>query len=146
GSRLVAAALVRDLMRLAFLMERRYAPYAKWLGTAFAHLTCAPRLGPPLAAALAAPAWPARWAALVRAYVVAAELHNALDLTPPLAAAVSSYHNRPYQVIHADRFAAALLATIQDPAVHALGSPIGNVDQWIDSTPVLGYPARYRRL
>ena len=29
GSRLVAARLVRDLMRLGFLMERTYAPYAK---------------------------------------------------------------------------------------------------------------------
>src|SRR3972149_1449254 len=35
GSRLVAARLVRDLMRLCFLMERQYAPYIKWLGTAF---------------------------------------------------------------------------------------------------------------
>ena len=33
-------------MRLAFLMERQYAPYAKWLGPAFARLACAPRLTP----------------------------------------------------------------------------------------------------
>ena len=35
GSQVIAARLVRDLMRLCFLMERRYAPYSKWLGTAF---------------------------------------------------------------------------------------------------------------
>jgi hypothetical protein len=35
GSRVVAARLVRDLMRLSFLLERRYAPYSKWLGSAF---------------------------------------------------------------------------------------------------------------
>jgi hypothetical protein len=34
GSRLVAARLARDVVRLGFLLERRYAPYPKWLGTA----------------------------------------------------------------------------------------------------------------
>ncbi|WP_202870597.1 DUF4037 domain-containing protein [Kribbella sp. VKM Ac-2571] len=38
GSRVVAARLVRDLMRLAMLQARTYAPYSKWLGTAFARL------------------------------------------------------------------------------------------------------------
>jgi hypothetical protein len=33
GSRLVAARLVRDLMRLCFLMERRYTPYTNSSGT-----------------------------------------------------------------------------------------------------------------
>ena len=46
GSALVAAALVKDVMRLGFLMERRYAPYSKWFGSAFARLDCAPRLAP----------------------------------------------------------------------------------------------------
>ena len=36
GSAVTAARLVRDLVRLALLLDRRYAPYAKWLGTAFA--------------------------------------------------------------------------------------------------------------
>src|SRR5215203_840009 len=30
GSAVIAADLVRDLMRVAFLLERTYAPYAKW--------------------------------------------------------------------------------------------------------------------
>ena len=38
GSRIVAARLTRDLIRLALLMARAYAPYTKWLGTAFARL------------------------------------------------------------------------------------------------------------
>ena len=44
GSRIVAGRIVRDLMRLCFLIERRYAPYSKWLGTAFARLDCASEL------------------------------------------------------------------------------------------------------
>jgi len=36
--RYIWARLVRDAMMLCFLMERRYAPYIKWLGTAFAQI------------------------------------------------------------------------------------------------------------
>ena len=40
---LIAARLVRDVMRLAFLMEREYPPYPKWFGTAFSGLHSATR-------------------------------------------------------------------------------------------------------
>jgi hypothetical protein len=45
GSRLVAARLIEELMRLCFLMEKQYWPYAKWFGTAFSKLACAGRTG-----------------------------------------------------------------------------------------------------
>ncbi len=38
GSRILAVRLARDAMRLCFLQERTYAPYSKWLGTAFSRL------------------------------------------------------------------------------------------------------------
>jgi hypothetical protein len=38
GSAVVTARLVRDVMHLWLLMARRYPPYSKWLGTAFARL------------------------------------------------------------------------------------------------------------
>ena len=41
GSALMGSRLVRDIMRLAFLMEREYIPYAKWFGTAFTQLNSA---------------------------------------------------------------------------------------------------------
>jgi hypothetical protein len=44
GSAVVAARLVRDLMRLALLLHRRYPPYGKWLGSAFAALPAAATL------------------------------------------------------------------------------------------------------
>jgi hypothetical protein len=39
GSRLVATRIAQDAAHLSFLQERRCAPYAKWLGTAFARLS-----------------------------------------------------------------------------------------------------------
>ncbi|MCB0058155.1 MAG: DUF4037 domain-containing protein, partial [Caldilineaceae bacterium] len=46
GSALLGGRLVRDVMRLCFLMERQYAPYLKWFGTAFKQLPCAAELYP----------------------------------------------------------------------------------------------------
>jgi hypothetical protein len=146
GSRVLAARLVREVMHLAFLLERQYMPYSKWLGTAFARLECAPMLQPALLGALAATDWPAREAHLTTAYETLARMHNALGLTPPVPDSVSTFHGRPYQVIHGDRFAAALQAAIADPDVKRLPPLIGNTTQWADSTDVLTSQRRLERL
>ncbi len=137
GSRLVAARLVRELMHLAFLLEQQYMPYSKWLGTAFARLHVAPSLQPALLGALAAAAWPDRERHLSAAYETVAALQNALGLAQPVPDRVSSFYGRPYQVIHGDRFAAALAAVITDEAVQRLPRNLGNTTQWVDSTDVL---------
>lgn len=137
GSMVVAGRLVRDLMKLCFLIERRYAPYSKWLGTAFARLRCGPGLEPTLREVLRAGCWRDREARLSKAYSAVASLCNSLALMAPLPESVSRFHERPYLVIHGDRFAAALLASIQDPEVLALQPGVGAVDQFVDSTNVL---------
>ena len=48
GSALIAARLVRDVINLCFLLEKQYAPYPKWFGTAFQHLDCATAISPQL--------------------------------------------------------------------------------------------------
>jgi hypothetical protein len=146
GSRLVAASIVRDLMGLCFLMEKEYAPYAKWFGTAFSRLACAPRLEPVLDAVLRADSWEEREGRLSEAYGVVSGMHNALGVTPPLSTEVSRYHDRPYLVIHAGRFAAALERAIEDPEVLSVPHKAGSVDQICDSTDVLADPDTYLKL
>jgi hypothetical protein len=146
GSRLIAACLVRDLMRLCFLMEKRYAPYGKWFGTAFARLRCAPELAPVFELVLRANSWEEREERLSRAYEAVAEMHNALGVTPPLGTKVSPFHSRPYLVIHAERFAAAIDAAITDPEVSSIPIKAGSVDQLTDNSDVLGKPEVYGRL
>jgi Domain of unknown function (DUF4037) len=138
GCRVLVARLVRDVMRLCMLLERRYAPYPKWLGTAFARLEAAATVGPLLAAALAAPDWPAAQQPLVAAYQQAAIRHNRLGLTVPLDPSPRPFHDRPYLVIDADRFTDACLAAMTDRTLAAL-PPIGAIDQFVDSTDVLGF-------
>lgn len=137
GSRVVAARLARDVMRLCFLLERRYAPYSKWLGTAFARLECAPRVAPALAAALAANTWRERERGLCEAYVAVAVMQNALGMARLPPAILIRYHDRPYLHIHAGHFAAALYRSIDDAEVRALPIGVGDVDQWVDNTDAL---------
>ena len=144
GSRLLAARLVRDLMRLCFLQERRYAPYAKWLGTAFRSLDAYAALAKPLTAALEAPAFPEREAALVEAFEEVARRHNDLGLTTRVDPTVRRFHSRPFRVLDSQRFADACLECVADPWLRRLPL-VGAIDGWVDSTDVLAYPATARR-
>ena len=45
-NRIVAARIVREIIKLSFLIERKYAPYSKWLGSAFVRLRIAGQLSP----------------------------------------------------------------------------------------------------
>lgn len=136
GSRVIAARLVRDLMMLCFLIERVYAPYPKWFGTGFSKLACAPALTPLFERALSAQDWREREKPLSEAYSTVAGMHNALGITEPLATEVSPFHNRPYLVIHGERFSEALLKQISDAEVKRIAEKtlIGSIDQYSDST------------
>jgi hypothetical protein len=144
GSAVLAARLARDVMRLCLLMARRYPPYSKWLGTAFARLPGAEPIRQALTAALAA-GCPEREERLCTAYEAAAGWHNALGLTAPVDPSVRQFHDRPFLVLDASRFAEALQATITDPALRAM--PLaGAVDQFADNTYVLSHPQRAHSL
>lgn len=149
GSALVAADLVRDLMRLCFLIERRYAPYSKWFGTAFAALECAPRLLPLLQRALQAESWREREEHLAPAHEIVAGMHNALGITAWVDPRTRPYHGRPFQVLHAERFAEATAAAITDPDLRALidrAGLIGAIDQISDNVDAISDPERFPKL
>jgi hypothetical protein len=146
GSRLVAARLVREIIHLAFLLEQQYMAYSKWLGTAFTRLHCAEQLLPTLLGVVAAADWPERERHLSGAYEVVARMHNDLGLTELVPAEVSPFYGRPFQVIHGDRFAAALERTITADEVKRLPRCLGNTTQWADSTDVLSNPLWCRPL
>lgn len=144
GSRVIAAWLVRDLMRLSLLQEQRYPPYWKWLGTAYA------KLGRPesaaLARALAADDWHAREEALVNAYEAVARRHNELEVTGHVDPTVRPFWGRPFRVLFADRFADALRAAIADPSLRAVDHQAGAVDSVSDNVDFLDQPSLFREL
>ena len=143
GSTLLGSRLVTDLMRLCFLIEREYAPYSKWFGTAFARLRCGPVLLPLLRSVVRAQSWQEREAALLAAYEAVVAIHNASGLTQPVTTTVERLWERPFDVAWAD-IPAALHALIEDPQVLAMSDtwPVGPVDQLRD----LLWPARTQPL
>jgi hypothetical protein len=144
GSRLIAGSLVDDLVRLGFLQARRYPPYPKWLGIAYAELARPEE--PALRAALAAPAWREREDALVEAYRLVAAAHNALCVTEQVDPDVRPFHGRPFRVLSADRFVEALRAAIDDPDVGGIDHLAGAVDAVSDNTDILTRPPLWRAL
>jgi uncharacterized protein DUF4037 len=145
GSRVVAARLVRDVMRLALLLERRYAPYSKWLGSAFARLEAAPALQPALLDVLAARDYEARERALAAAVEELARRHNALGVSKPVDPTVRHFHSRPFRVLGSSRFVDACLERVDDAWLREL--PLtGGVDQISDSTDVAEDPNVFAKL
>lgn len=140
GSRLLGSRLIREMMRLVFLMSRAYTPYAKWFGTAFQQLPLAPQLSPIFVEILESQNWKTREEYLNEAYLLIARAHNDLGITAPITPEVSSFHSRPFLVPHSDRFVEALLSKITDPGVRRLPNHLGNVDQISDNTDVLENP------
>ncbi|WUJ70715.1 DUF4037 domain-containing protein [Kribbella soli] len=130
GSALIGAQLVQDLMQLCFLIERTYAPYRKWFGTAFNRLSCGPTLTPLLREVLRAETWQEREEALMEAYRGVAELHNRRGVTTPIELGVEQMCGRPFKVVWGD-FIGTLTADIQDPAVLRIYErwPVGGIEQ-----------------
>jgi len=138
GSRVITGRLVRDCMRLALLLERRYAPYTKWLGTAFARLPDPDGLASSLDEAMAAVNHSEREAALGRGYGVLAGRFNDLAGSS-VDSSLRPFFDRPARVLGADRFVAAALDRVSDRAL-ATRPLIGSVDQMLDCTDVLASP------
>lgn len=137
GAGILATRLCREIMRLAFLQARTHAPYSKWFGSAFALLSCAETLTPILTRAGSAADSGEREEHLTRAYRIAADLHNDLGIGAPESTEIRSYHDRPYRVIGADRFAEALEATIASSRCGMLPRGLGAIWQLTDSTGLL---------
>jgi hypothetical protein len=141
GSAIIGSRLVRDLMRLCFLIERQYAPYPKWFGSAFARLVCGPDLLPVLRRAQLADTWPERQEHLASAYERVAAMQNRLAVTDSLPVKINFFHERPFKVLAFEGIEDALRARIRDPAVKRIADErlIGGIDQFSDSTDLVAH-------
>jgi hypothetical protein len=121
-------------------MEKVYAPYAKWFGTAFRQLQCSREFLPVFERVQRSVSWQERLASLAEAYEIAAALHNQLGITAPLDARGSQFYERPFPVIWGDRFAQALLEQVKDGTILSIAAKglVGGIDQISDNTDFAG--------
>jgi hypothetical protein len=146
GSRVLAARLIHHVMDLCFLMERQYAPYSKWFGTAFAELRCAANLTPVLHAALDAQTWREREKDMSRAYECLARMHNERGITAPVPTQVEPFYTRPYLVPGKCNPGAAIYEKITSEEIKRLPRYLGSVDQLTNLVCVRDRPDRRARL
>ena len=79
--------------------------------------------------------WEERDGALADAYRKLAEMHNALELTPPVPCEPQGWWERPFTVSQAGAIVGALRKEIRDPSVSAIADRwmIGSVDLFNDN-------------
>lgn len=142
GSRIIAARLSQIVLHLAFMIERRWPPYAKWFGTAFQRLPGAGDVRTAIDAALCGTNATARERGLADALQLLLERQNALGLTA-LPAAMIPFWDRPS--LHPDpAIATQLLGGAVDPEIRLLPRGCGAVEQRTDNVDILMSP-RARR-
>jgi hypothetical protein len=133
GSRIIAARIVRSIMQIGYLLDRRWAPYAKWFGTVFRELPSAVTAAAPLSEALDADEWPARERALGSA-LTALAAHQASVGLPVVEPLMRPFFDRPFQSVAPMH--AVLLEGVELGSL--TGFPqLGPIEQWADSAPAL---------
>lgn len=146
GSRVLAARMVRRIIKLSFLIEGKYAPYSKWVGRAFSHLAIAKKLEPLLLEILQQPKWMKRQIAITKAHVLLAKQHNKNKITKPIAVKTDNFHGRNYLVFNVVPVMQALDSTIRDPRIKNLRHKIGAIDQFMDHAKINHEEYIYRKL
>lgn len=131
GSRVLAARLAGSLLRLGLLVERRWPPYPKWLGTAFAGTPSAATAGPHLDRALAATSWQERDLALGDACDALHERQREVGLPALDGTATEPFFDRPSRGLR------ALPELLRDAAGDAVRGLPAAVEQWVDAVDVL---------
>jgi hypothetical protein len=142
GSRVVAARLTGVALHLGHLLERRWPPYAKWLGTSFARLPQAAAALGFLQQALTTQDWRERESGLVEALRALNAVQGAAGL-PVADDPVEPFWDRPYRGVR-EEVVALLEASVTDPVVRALPRGVGSAEQWSTSVDILVHPQRRR--
>ena len=133
-------------MRLAFLIERKYAPYSKWFGSAFQQLQCADTLSPLLERVVRAENWQIREEYLGKAAMILAQMCNDLEVIKSMPTSLTQFHDRPFHVIQGEAIGRLFWEAIQDETVKKLPLGVGKIDQITDNVDILSFTERSRSL
>ncbi len=140
GSRLITARLAKDVVHLAFLLERRWPPYPKWAGSALRALPSGPDVTAHLADATAAEDWRRREDALCAAIEVLGGRQRQLGL-PIASPVVEAFYDRPFRITN-PQTQHRLMQAVGDPEIRVLPVGVGSIEQWCDNVDLLSRPER----
>jgi Domain of unknown function (DUF4037) len=127
-SRLIAAAMATELIRLAFLVCRSFMPYEKWFEALFRRLPVAAALAGPLERLVGGAGLAGREAALAEAVDVLLAAQRDRGRPTP-AVGLVPFFNRDQSTV-ALEVTDLLFDGITDPDVLALPERLGTIEQW----------------
>ena len=126
-------------MHLSMLIERKYAPYPKWFGTAFSRLECAPELSPLLENIVHASNWKDRETGLIESCIFLARWQIKKEIPGSISPIVVTSRNRPFRFVDSLKISESLRSAIKESAVIQFND-FGAVDQCINSNVILAVP------
>ena len=139
GASIIAVRMAENIMRLAMLTEKVYAPYSKWFGTCFSTLKCAPQLTPLLELIIAAKDKHAREQSINNACSFVANLQVEHQVPGAIAPEITTIHRREFTFVDSLKIERSIAATITDHELKHLPT-FGAVDQFISSNQILVVP------
>lgn len=131
GLRIEASRLVKYIMEMVFILEKKYIPYEKWFAIAFRQLIIAKNLEPLLLSILEENNWQRREKLLCDAYLLLAKNLIELGLIPNLEIDPIQFHNRPQLIIPAQKIIDELKKGIEFPFNEDVYR-LGTINQLID--------------
>lgn len=120
GSRIITTRIVNMLMRICFAIERKYAPYSKWFGTAFKQLDIYSHLNPLLMAVLDCKIWKERELLLCKTFSKINSFYFDQKMILEIEIKIQGYYGRPYQVAFVDDISDVFNGLINNNALRNL--------------------------
>lgn len=145
GNRVICGRMAGAAMHLAFLISRRWPPYAKWVGTMFSRLPIAAHLQPLLAAALGSECRTQRQDAFVEALATLYRAQRAAGLPTAEGLPTEPHIARPILGVRG-AVVDSLSDAVTDPQLRALPAGTGSLEQWLqdDARVCMDAPRRVR--
>lgn len=120
GLRIQAARVAHRLMRIAFMVSRRYFAYEKWFGTLFKALPIAPALDPILLGLLQEDDWQRVEERICEAAAILLQQQNELGITPPITMAPSIVDDGRHHMVYDFGEISTQLAEALSPSLRAI--------------------------
>ncbi|MBD3189673.1 MAG: DUF4037 domain-containing protein [Candidatus Heimdallarchaeota archaeon] len=136
GLHILIAKQIRKMMKLCFLVEKKYAPYNKWFSKAFRTLKSSKQLVPLIKKILSTNDWSQKEKQLIQAYSYVAKMHNEQEITETIEVKITTYYDRPYLTINFHDFVEKINEKIPNNSL-LKELKIGSINQITDETFIL---------
>jgi hypothetical protein len=131
GLKLIASRLVNTLLKICFVIKEKYLPYSKWFTHGFDQLDL-PQIKQAALDILTENDPKAIEQKLAGLYTQVLSLQNECPGIPQIETEITSYYNRPYRVIMAEKIVNVLRASIKDESIRSLELTHVGLDNKID--------------